>query len=442
MKRFTYNLSSLFHQNTAPGYLRPVAMFETSPGETFYGSAMLESISDPFAATMLNQAFLDVYFFYVPFRLVWDLWPDFISSKDTGQQYGITVPTQVPICTDTAPTDIDEALAIGTMFVKQKLFADPTTPTNFAINALPLWCISLIYNTYFNRSQSDPVAYPEDAYDLSAWANSLRTTKSHRTFHEALALTEEDVTTVPDTTSVDTLRGSFAEDRFNKIRAFYGHKYVDYLKTLGVEAQMGIIDNPELIGKVSVMYKQNMVANTGVTADLAENGGYYSIQGHELKLKKFFASEHGMIIGVANAQVEYSNSGYSHPVYGKHAPEHFWSPQYDSETVQTYSAPLYVKNGTAAFSSLDFSNQRYLDLKTGFKLVHLEAGNSAITNQATYVGATTLESDNEAVAKNNMLNASDQAMFANYSGGQGFYTKNRMKLFKNSPISKFQRPIY
>ena len=107
MQTTTYPISGSFHQLLTPGEIVPSFYYEVSAGESWQGRIPFKVISNPTTDAVLNRIFLDHYIFYVPWRLVWDQWPEFISQRSTGQDGNQSIPTQVPLMKGTTPTDRD-----------------------------------------------------------------------------------------------------------------------------------------------------------------------------------------------------------------------------------------------------------------------------------------------------------------------------------------------
>ena len=227
MYKFNYKINSKFYQPQLIEYLMPSSLHEVVPGESWNGSFKWKYLSSPTSQNLLNDIYCDHYLFYVPWRLVWPEWINFITKGDAGNQDTTTVPTQTPILSGLTATDPDEAVAnLNYFFCKQKVIND--SGSNYAVNALPIWCYYLIWNTYFRASWQGVQAYPTaDVYLLG-------TRHSLNNFHTRAL----DQTVTPDNysigTTTDSVREAFADEQFARLRGFYGDKYTDYLRALGI----------------------------------------------------------------------------------------------------------------------------------------------------------------------------------------------------------------
>ena len=80
---YRYPLSSVWGQTGKFGNFMPIYYSDVVPGEALHGHARVKFISDSLQKAALNRLFFDVFFFYVPFRLLWSDFPAFISGDDT-----------------------------------------------------------------------------------------------------------------------------------------------------------------------------------------------------------------------------------------------------------------------------------------------------------------------------------------------------------------------
>lgn len=104
-------------------------------------------------APIMDNAYLDYFFFFVPNRLVWTNWVKLMGEQeDPGDSIDYTVPT----ITTTAVT----GEAVGQIYDKMGI---PTGIPGLEINALPFRCYNLIYNEWF-RDQNifNSISVPKD----------------------------------------------------------------------------------------------------------------------------------------------------------------------------------------------------------------------------------------------------------------------------------------
>jgi len=86
MKRNKFSLS---HQNLFTcdmGELIPVTWFETLPGDTIQQSTSALVRVSPLNTPVMHPVRVRLHHWFVPFRLVWDDWEDFITGGEDGLQ--------------------------------------------------------------------------------------------------------------------------------------------------------------------------------------------------------------------------------------------------------------------------------------------------------------------------------------------------------------------
>lgn len=122
------------------GDLIPIFIDEILPGDTvIMDMASIIRMSTPIYPVMDN-AFCDIYYFYVPNRLVWEHWREFNGQNNT-TFWEQTVEYQIP--TTTAPSG---GWAKGTI---ADYMGIPTQVENIEINSMPFRAYCLIYNEWF-----------------------------------------------------------------------------------------------------------------------------------------------------------------------------------------------------------------------------------------------------------------------------------------------------
>lgn len=156
--RIPYNHKTTF--NT--GELVPIFYTEAVPGDTFnIDLAALIRMSTPIKPVMDN-AYADVMFFAVPFRLVWEHWEEFNGANKTGpwaQKTEYTIP-QI-----TAP---EGGWLKGSIADHMGV---PTKTSNLSISALPFRAISLIWNEWFRDENLQQYTYMNTGDATTAGSN-------------------------------------------------------------------------------------------------------------------------------------------------------------------------------------------------------------------------------------------------------------------------------
>ena len=159
IERSRFDRSSGLKTTYNAGNLIPVFVDEVLPGDTYHMKATLFSrLATPLKPVMDN-AFQDVHFFFVPSRLVWDHWVNFMGERanlaDDPKDYSIPQANWNPTAALTHATGAD--FAIGDYFGLPKAAGDNN---NHAVSALPLRALYLIWNEWFrDQNLQDPIAF-------------------------------------------------------------------------------------------------------------------------------------------------------------------------------------------------------------------------------------------------------------------------------------------
>lgn len=145
------------------GNLIPIYVDEVLPGDTFkMNMSSVIRMSTPIYPVMDN-ANLDVYFFFVPNRLVWDHWKEFFGENNTTHW---EQPVEYEVPQITAPAG---GWAKGTI---ADYMGIPTKIANISVQALPFRAYCKIWNDWFrDQNLKDPAMISMDE-TTTAGANS------------------------------------------------------------------------------------------------------------------------------------------------------------------------------------------------------------------------------------------------------------------------------
>lgn len=149
VRRSKFDRSSGHKTTFDNGSLIPIYADEVLPGDTHsIDISSVVRLLTPIAPTMDNQ-YLDIYFFYVPNRIVYDHWQELMGENKQGSWTNNKTPRTVPKLV--APTG---GFAEGSI---ADYFGIPTKVAGFAINHLPFRGYALIWNEYFrDQNVQDP----------------------------------------------------------------------------------------------------------------------------------------------------------------------------------------------------------------------------------------------------------------------------------------------
>lgn len=142
IKRSTFDCSYVFKTTFNSGKLIPFFWFEVLPGDTLkVRSRFLCRLATPIVPFMDNL-YIDVQYYFVPNRLVWDHWVNFCGEQEDPDD---SIDYLVPFITIKGGTA--GSANVGTL---ADYFGLPTGLTNdYSVSALPFRAYWLIYNTWF-----------------------------------------------------------------------------------------------------------------------------------------------------------------------------------------------------------------------------------------------------------------------------------------------------
>lgn len=151
--RFPRNFS---HKTTFnAGQVIPFYVDEVLPGDTFQVRTSKVVRMQTLLTPVMDNVYLDTYYFFVPNRLVWEHWKQFMGENMESPWFP-TVEYEVPQIT--AP--FEGGFAVGTI---ADYMGIPTGVPNLSVNALPIRAYALIMNEWFrSENLTDPLQIPVD----------------------------------------------------------------------------------------------------------------------------------------------------------------------------------------------------------------------------------------------------------------------------------------
>ncbi|WNK12757.1 MAG: major capsid protein [Microvirus sp.] len=165
------------------GYLIPVYVDEVLPGDSFHlKMTAFARMATPIFPVMDNM-FLESFFFFVPTRLLWKNWVKFMGEQDNpGDSISYTIPQVVSPAGGWAVSSLQDYMGLPT--VGSALGANTTS-----VSSLPLRAYNIIWNQWFrdeNLQSSLLTGNIGDGPDTDAWYVLRRRGKRHDYFTSAL----------------------------------------------------------------------------------------------------------------------------------------------------------------------------------------------------------------------------------------------------------------
>jgi len=175
--RSSFNRSHTYKTTLDAGYLVPFFVDEALPGDTFSLKMSAFMRTATLLYPIMDNMYVDVFFFSVPNRLVWDNWQKFCGEQvNPGDSTDYLVPTMSP------PAG---GYQVGSIF---DYFGLPTEVENFEHSALPFRAYNLIFNEWFRDENliDSKVVNTGDGPDLDTDYDLYRRCKRHDYFTSAL----------------------------------------------------------------------------------------------------------------------------------------------------------------------------------------------------------------------------------------------------------------
>lgn len=174
--RSKFNRSHSYKTTFDAGYLVPVFVDEVLPGDTFNMNSNLFCRVSTLIAPIMDDLYLDTFFFFVPERLVFEHF-----QRMCGEQENPDDSTDFIFPTITSPSN---GFEVGSL---ADYFGIPTGVPNLEVRAEPFRAYNLIYNEWFrDENLQDSVPFTKADSDVVTNYSLLRRGKRHDYFTSAL----------------------------------------------------------------------------------------------------------------------------------------------------------------------------------------------------------------------------------------------------------------
>lgn len=154
MSRSTFDRSASVKTSFNVGDIVPFFLEEVLPGDTFDVRTSKVVRMQTLLTPMMDNIYLDSYYFFVPNRLVWKHWKEF-NGENTESAWLPETEYSVPQITSPA-----SGWSVGTL---ADYFGLPTGIENLSVSALPFRAYALVMNEWFrDQNLQDPLVVPVD----------------------------------------------------------------------------------------------------------------------------------------------------------------------------------------------------------------------------------------------------------------------------------------
>lgn len=386
MKRSKYNLSHFRNTSCRMGELVPIGCAEVLHGDTFKHNTNMFMRLSPLANPIMHPVHTHIHHYYVPMRLLWDKWEDFITGGE----------------------DLDDASVVPTIdfsaspVVAGSLANHLGLPVGFdgEANAFPFRAMALIYNEIYRDDQlqdkvgfskesgadtdtntellnanwsKDPftTARPDDQLGnevsiplggqapvhgigpldtettINTWHNIKEAdgnieqyTRSWNSASHNIHLKADDVNGYPDiyadlasatATSLDDLRLAIATQKWQERINRTGNKYNDYLKRDGVNYSDARIQRPVFLGGGKQTVQFSEVLDTGNDVGDMKGHGIAALRSNNYM--KYFEEE-GLVISLMHTKPISMYTQALHKQWSRRTKEEFYQKQYEQIPMQ------------------------------------------------------------------------------------------------------------
>ena len=155
ISRSRFDRSASLKTSFNAGDVVPFFLEEVLPGDTFSVDTSKVVRMQTLLTPMMDNVYLDTYYFFVPNRLVWDHWKEFCGENTESAWIPETEYTMPQI---TSP--VNTGWNVGTL---ADYFGIPTGVAGLSVSALPFRAYALIMNEWFrDQNLQDPLVVPTD----------------------------------------------------------------------------------------------------------------------------------------------------------------------------------------------------------------------------------------------------------------------------------------
>lgn len=389
MKRYKHSLSNTKLLSCDMGELVPCGLTEVLPGDSIQQATSALVRASPLLAPVMHPVNVRIHHWFVPHRLVWDDWEDFITGGPDGDDASVFPTIDMPASTGAAVGSLADYLGV------------PTGVADLEVSALPFRAYALIYNEwyrdqdlitpltidttsgadtttstslqtcawekdYFTSSRpweqkgpniTVPIGNSADVLGLgirlegtpTTFDNTAQSDDSNTTVtgwrnatagspgtNEAQLIVEQGTAGFPNIyadltnasgVTVNVLREALALQRYQEARARYGSRYTEYLQYLGVRSSDARLQRPEYLGGGNQTVQFSEVLQTAEGTDPVGTLRGHGISAIRSNRYRRFFEEHGYVISLISVRPKtiYGNGLFR--TWNRRIKEDFWQKE-------------------------------------------------------------------------------------------------------------------
>lgn len=399
MKRSKHSLSNYTLATFDMGELVPIGMYEVLPGDSIRQSTSALVRVSPLMSPVMHPVQVRIHHWFVPYRLVWDGWEDFITGV-----------SEAPFPVVASPA-IENSIAD---------YMGVPPGASSSISALPIRAYNKIYNEFYRDQDLDlevdeesvsvrRVAWEKDYFTsarpwtqkgpevtlpigqtapiirdesqpypyLTVDGDTAARRLSGVAASQAVSYETPVVSTSgggrakwsPSTTGISPgliadlsavsgipigdVRLAFAIQRYQEARAQYGSRYSEYLRYLGVRSSDARLQRPEYLGGGKSTISFSEVLKTGEGDTPSDESPVGEMRGHGiagLRSRRFvrFFEEHGVVLTLASVRPRTMYASGLDRKWSRRTKEDFWQKELELIGQQeVYNREVYHMSATA-----------------------------------------------------------------------------------------------
>lgn len=422
IQRSRINRSFTYKTTCSEGYLIPFYNDIMYPGDTFIGRATIFGRMATPVFPIMDNLFVDTFYFGVPWRLVWDKFQEFMGEVNrSGEITTYEIPHRT-VTTAYQPNSLED------------YFGLPTKVTGYSHSILPLRAYALIYNDWFRSDYlQDPIGiefgdYNEDSihnYDdkyvlmrrgkrfdyytsclpfpqagpgveislagdapvLSAKSVSTNYLSPNISYRGSVGIQSGHMNIINphggattdigmklddfglyaelsglSAITINTLREAFAMQHFLERLAVGGNRYTEIVYSMfGVKSPDARLQRPEFLGHGQARININPVEQTAQSSETSPQGNLaaYAVFRNEHHAFSYSATEHMIILGLLSIRADLT---YQQPLWKqwsyKTREELYW-PQFSHLGEQAVYTREIDCRGTDSDSTVFGYQERY-----------------------------------------------------------------------------------
>lgn len=420
MKRSKFNLS---HQKLATadmGELVPVSLMEMLPGDSVQLSTSALVRLMPLASPVYHQAVVRVHHWFVPTRLLWDDWEDFITGGQDGEGAASAYPyIQAHATNGFTQGELADYFGIP----------PGSSGADLQVSALPFRAYNLIYNEFYRdqdlvtaltvptsggQDTTSPLVLQncgwEKDYFTSArpWAqrgpevtlplglsapvriestNATIDGKLHYPYRTGGGAGEQGYANVAETfvanfpagaggtlaadlseataASITDLRLANALQRYQERLARFGSRYSEYLRSMGIRPQDARLQRPEYLGGGKQVISFSEVLQTAPDADATTSEGVADLKGHGIsavrsRRSRYFVQEHGYVLTLMSVRPKAIYGNTLPRMWSRRDKEDYFQPELQFVGQQpVYRREIYAQSDANGGSTVFGYQDRY-----------------------------------------------------------------------------------